>query len=81
MPEGCLEKRCADCEWHVTKGGVLDCNVKNRLGLAEPVLGSFTSKETDKEVLKRKVKAKEKELEELKGVLEESGGESGGGVP
>jgi len=62
---GCLDKECKDCEWHTTKDMKLDCNVGNRLGLAEPVLGAFASKETDKEVLKQKLEAKKKELEEI----------------
>lgn len=74
MPAGCLEKECRSCEWHVTKGGVLDCNFKNRLGLAKPVMGSFTSKETDKKVLERKLEAKKKEAEELKKQLKENVG-------
>jgi len=75
MPAGCLEKECRNCQWHVIRNGILDCNYKNRLGLAKPVLGEFASSESDKEVLKRKLEAKKKELESLKEALKESGGE------
>ena len=76
MPVGCLEKECRECEWMVVKGGVLDCNHKNRLGLAKPVLGSFTSKETDREVIERKLKKKKKEVEEMTKILKEEGEKS-----
>ena len=66
---GCLNKECYDCEWHVVKDIKLDCNSGNRLGLAEPVLGTFASKETDREILKQKLEAKKKELEELEGAV------------
>lgn len=80
MPAGCLEKECRDCEFHIIKGGVLDCNVKNRLKLAEPTMGIFATSETDKEVLKRKVAAKKKEAEKLEEQLEEVEGEKDAGV-
>ena len=72
----CLDKPCSECEWHITKELKLDCNSGNRLGLAEPVLGSFASKETDKEVLKKKLEAKKKELEAIEEAVKE-GEESG----
>lgn len=76
MPAGCLEKECRECEWMIAlTGGKLDCNSGNRLGLAKPVLGTFASKEEDKEVLKRKLEAKKKELEEIQEALGEEGEE------
>lgn len=81
MPVGCLEKDCRECEWHVTKDIRLDCNYGNRLGLAEPVLGAFSSKETDKEVLKKKLEAKKKELEEMEKALETGEVKEDAGVP
>jgi len=69
---GCLEKECRSCEWHVVKDSVLDCNVKNRLGLAEPVLGSFASSESNKQVLERKLESKKKEVEDMEKALKET---------
>jgi hypothetical protein len=79
MPAGCLEKNCRDCEWHVTKDMKLDCNYGNRLGLSQPVLGAFASKETDKEVLKRKLEAKKNELKEMEEAVKE--GEESANLP
>jgi hypothetical protein len=63
----------------VVKELKLDCNSGNRLGLAEPVLGSFASKETDKEVLKAKLEAKKKELKEIEEAVKE--GEEDANLP
>lgn len=73
----CLVIPCKECQWHISKDGKLDCNKGNRLGLAKPVLGSFMSKETSKEVLKAKLVAKKKELEEMEKALGEEEKESG----
>ncbi len=69
----CLMIPCSECPWHVTKDGKLDCNKNNRLGLAKPVLGSFMSKETNKDVLKARLEVKKKELEEMEKALGEVG--------
>jgi len=32
----CLVKLCRDCDWYVMRGGKLDCNYNDRLGLGKP---------------------------------------------
>lgn len=79
MPAGCLEKECRECEYYVAKDGILDCNVKNRLGLAKPEIGAFTTGETDTDTLKKKLEAKKKEVEKLEVLIKEEDEKSGSG--
>lgn len=41
MSEKCLLIECKTCDFHVLKGGKLDCNLGNRLGLGKPELGTY----------------------------------------
>jgi len=71
VPEGCLTKPCRECEWHIVRGGRLDCNYLNRLGIKQPSMSSFMDKETDEEKLKKKIEEEERRLAEARKALEE----------
>ena len=91
MPEGCLDKRCLDCESHAIVGGKIDCNYMNRLGLAQPTVKSFLKDETpsktteDLEAELRQMEEQQKLIDQKKAELEEQkkkiGGEQSASLP
>jgi len=50
----CLDKNCLDCRWHVIRGGKLDCNFKNRLGLGKAELDQYLGVEEEEEEVESK---------------------------
>lgn len=47
MSTTCLVANCRDCAWHVVKGGKLDCNHEDRLGLGRPKLAQIIEEEIE----------------------------------
>ena len=41
----CFQRDCKDCDWHVIKGGKLNCNYGDRLGLGKPALAEIVEEE------------------------------------
>lgn len=49
MSEVCLAWDCRKCKWSVDRGGKLDCNHGDRLGLGKPEITRYTEKEEKEE--------------------------------
>lgn len=47
MSAKCLTEDCVNCKWHVIKGGKLDCNLEDRLGLGKRDLGDYLETEEE----------------------------------